>query len=107
MKNLFSILSILLLSFQPALWAQPSIVWENSFGGTWTDYSGDILVIEDGYSLALCNPVSPDGDFVGGNGYGEIWLMKPQLVKSYGKRTTEALPMNQDTALFQVEMVDT
>lgn len=76
MKHLLQILPILFFSFQQLLFAQPTIVWENTFGGTWTDDSGDILVAEDGNYLALCNPISPDGDFVGGNGYSDVWLMK-------------------------------
>lgn len=76
MKNIFRILPILFFSFLRILSAQPTIVWENTFGGTWTDFSGDILVAEDGNYLALCNPSSPNGDFVGDYGNTDIWLMK-------------------------------
>lgn len=96
MKKLFRILPILFYSFQQIILAQPTIVWENTFGGTWTDFSGDILVADDGNYLALCNPPSPDGDFVGSNGGTDIWLMKldqsGQIIwkKNYGGTSNES-----------------
>ncbi len=96
MKNLFKILPILFWGVQQYVSAQPTIVWENTFGGTWTDYAGDILVADDGNYFALCNPASPDGDFTDGHGNQDIWLLKMDPTgqvlwqKNYGGSANES-----------------
>ncbi|MFN0015319.1 MAG: T9SS type A sorting domain-containing protein [Saprospiraceae bacterium] len=72
MKN---ILALLLLS-QLSTFAQPSILWENSFGGKYTDYGADIIEVENGNYLVLNMPYSNGGDVLNSHGGADFWLLK-------------------------------
>ncbi|MBC7774014.1 MAG: T9SS type A sorting domain-containing protein [Phycisphaerae bacterium] len=76
MKKTLSLLPVLYFGIQSALLAQPTIVWEKSFGGTYTDVGRDIISSEDGNYLALCRPYSKDGDVLNNHGSTDYWLLK-------------------------------
>lgn len=72
MKNLLALL--LFLPF--TTFAQPSIVWENSFGGNATDRGTDLLAVENGNYLVLNMPYSSSGDVLNNHGGVDFWLLK-------------------------------
>lgn len=94
-KQVIAPLLILLIAAPRNGFSQPGILWENSFGGTYTDQGVAVLETQDGGFLALCMPYSLDGDVSGSNGKSEFWLLKldnaGQLVwkKTYGGSNEE------------------
>ena len=109
-KQVIASLLILLIAAPRNGFSQPGILWENSFGGTYTDQGVAVLETQDGGFLALCMPYSLDGDVSGSNGKSEFWLLKldnaGQLVwkKTYGgsnEETPRKPPFRQRVA-FQV-----
>jgi hypothetical protein len=74
MKQPISLLFLCL--FSTAAFAQPSIEWEKSFGGTSNEYAFTILNTTDGGYLIGCETQSNNGDVTGNHGSSDIWLTK-------------------------------
>ena len=72
------------------IFSQPTVVWEVSYGGSYTDQSSDVIIAHDGNLLVLSMPYSIDGDVSDSHGGADFWLLKldnnGQLIwkKTYG-----------------------
>lgn len=76
MKQILNCFFSLVFLFPPCMHAQPGIVWEKSWGGTYSDFGVKVLSTSDGNFLLLGSPNSINGDMSDSHGQGDIWVSK-------------------------------
>lgn len=76
MKTTLKLLSILFLC-SPLMYAQPSIQWQKSIGGTNYDYSASMIINSNGEFVITGQTSSNNGDITGIHGTNpDIWVAK-------------------------------
>lgn len=96
MKKHFYLLPVWIIAFPLVIFSQPSVVWDVAYGGSYTDYAADIIVVQDSNFLVLSMPYSIDGDVSDSHGGADFWLIKldnaGQVIwkKAYGGPADEA-----------------
>jgi|GEM_PF-889737 len=78
MKTLIKLFSSILffLSATHFLFAQPTIEWEQNYGGSGDDYARSIQQTLDGGYIVAGESESNDGDVSGNNGNRDYWILK-------------------------------
>ncbi len=74
MFKLLFLLSFLVLS--TSLFAQPSIQWQKTYGGSLFDEAVSVIPTTDGGYILAGYTVSDDGDVVGSHGNSDFWVLK-------------------------------
>jgi hypothetical protein len=104
MKQFISVLTFYFILSTFNLVAQPTIEWENSYGGSGFEYLYSMKATVDGGYILAGSSVSNDGDLTINKGAGDYWIVKIDSVgtlewqKSYGgSENDEAYSIQQTT----------
>ncbi len=69
-------LAVSLLFFAAQSQANPTIVWEKTYGGSNRDHGFEIIATSDGGYLIIGESESDDGDVAVNKGMGDLWILK-------------------------------
>lgn len=76
MKSIISFVVLLVLCINSIAQTTPSLLWENSYGGTDQDIANSILQTTDEGFVMVGYTFSNNGDVTGNHGQSDYWLVK-------------------------------
>ncbi|MDX1912091.1 MAG: T9SS type A sorting domain-containing protein [Saprospiraceae bacterium] len=74
--SLFFVTLCLFFIFNHHLPAQPSMLWQKSYGGTYFDEIRETIETRDGHLVSIALTASYDGDVIGQHGVTDYWVLK-------------------------------